>query len=379
VPEEVVPRARVSARRAAVVSASIGAGHDGAATELSRSLIAAGFTVDRYDFLDLLPGGLGRGLCRAYAMELTLAPRTWSWLLRGLERNPRIARSAGDLFGRMARRRTLRAIDPDVDVVVSTHHLASQALGWLRRTGRLRAPVVTFLTDMSVHPMWVAPGVDRHLALHDVPADQARRLGAAGVTRCRPAVHARFGPGGTGPARAAYGLPATAPLALVAAGSWGVGEVAESAADIQATGVATPVIACGRNEGLRADLEARGVGIALGWIDDMPALIRACDVVVHNAGGLMSLEAMACAVPVVSYRCLPGHGIANAAALAQAGLAPWPRTRPELAHALKAALAGEAPAAEARALFAAPLPITVIEDVMPSREGCLLSREDDAA
>jgi UDP-N-acetylglucosamine:LPS N-acetylglucosamine transferase len=365
---------RVPARRAAVVSASIGAGHDGAAAELARSLVAAGFEVDRYDFLELLPGRLGRALCRAYAMELTRAPRTWGWVLRGLDHHPRVTAWAGEACGRIAQRRMSAAIDPGVAVVVSTHPGASQALGWLRRTGRLRAPVATFLTDMSVHPMWVAPGVDRHLALHEVPAAQARLLGAAGVTRCRPAVDPRFAPADTDPAavRAAYGLPAGAPLALVVAGSWGVGEVAEAAADILATGVATPVTVCAHNQGLRRELAARGLGRALGWVDDMPALVRASDVVVQNAGGLTSLEAMACGVPVVSYRCLPGHGTANAAALAQAGLAPWPRDPQELAHALKVAITGETHAVEARALFAAPAPVEAIEALTgaaPVREG----------
>jgi hypothetical protein len=55
----------------------------------------------------------------------------------------------------------------------------------------------------------------------------------------------------------------------------------------------------------------------------MPGLMRACDVLVQNAGGLTSLEAFACGLPVASYRCIPGHGLTNAAALDAAGLALW--------------------------------------------------------
>ncbi|MFG2969829.1 UDP-N-acetylglucosamine--N-acetylglucosamine transferase, partial [Streptomyces sp. NPDC048288] len=57
----------------------------------------------------------------------------------------------------------------------------------------------------------------------------------------------------------------------------------------------------------------------------MPGLMHACDVLVQNAGGLTSLEAFAAGLPVASYRCIPGHGQTNAAALDEAGLAVWIR------------------------------------------------------
>ena len=48
-------------------------------------------------------------------------------------------------------------------------------------------------------------------------------------------------------------------------------------------------------------------------------------------------------MPLISYRCLPGHGVANAAALERHGLATWPRTPAELAPALRAALRAVVP------------------------------------
>ncbi|GAB3899509.1 hypothetical protein GCM10029964_085540 [Kibdelosporangium lantanae] len=63
--------------------------------------------------------------------------------------------------------------------------------------------------------------------------------------------------------------------------------------------------------------------VALGWVDDMPTLLRAADVVVQNAGGLSVYEARATRLPVFTYRCLAGHGRMNAAALHRAGVAEW--------------------------------------------------------
>jgi hypothetical protein len=60
--------------------------------------------------------------------------------------------------------------------------------------------------------------------------------------------------------------------------------------------------------------------------------------VVQNAGGLSSLEALSAGIPVVTYRCLPGHGRTNATGLDQAGWVPWIRSRDDLARGLRTAL-----------------------------------------
>jgi UDP-N-acetylglucosamine:LPS N-acetylglucosamine transferase len=122
-----------------------------------------------------------------------------------------------------------------------------------------------------------------------------------------------------------------------------VGQIERSARDIAATGWATPVVACGSNHALRVRLEAAGVGISLGWVTDMPTLMQACDVVIQNAGGLTCLEALTSGLPVISYRCLPGHGRANAAALEQAGWCTWAHDRRQLAGALEIALTEPSP------------------------------------
>jgi UDP-N-acetylglucosamine:LPS N-acetylglucosamine transferase len=329
-------------RRITIVSASVGAGHDGAAGELARRLRDRGFTVDRHDFLDLVPAALGRGLRETYALQLRVAPGSWGRLLGALERHRPLAAAAAGLT-RPAARRIRRALLPDTAAIVSTYPLASQALGGLRRRGLFDVPVVTYLTDMSVHPLWVAEGVDAHLALHPVAAAQAERYGAAGIRVAGPAVPPAFRPADSvleqATARLRFGLPGGRPLALVVAGSWGVGEVEETARDVAATGLAVPVVVCGRNTALRDAITQEGTGIALGWVDDMPTLMRACQVVVQNAGGLSSLEAIAAGLPVISYRCLPGHGSTNAAALDQAGWAPWARQPAELADSLRTAQA----------------------------------------
>ncbi len=327
--------------RIVVYSASVGAGHDGAAGELARRLVAEGFVVDRHDFLDVLPGRIGPLLARAYHRLLTVAPGGYQRMYAATEHSG--PGPAARALLRSAEARMLRTIPPDAAAVVSTYPGASQVLGRLRRRGLLTIPAVTYLTDFSVHGLWVAPGVDMHLAVHRVPAAQATARGAAGVRTCGPVVGAGFRPPDAGQRQAArtrFGLGGEGPLALLVAGSWGVGDLARAAAEIRSSGVATPVVVCGRNTALARRLRLQGLHHVHGWVDDMPALMQACDALVQNAGGLTSLEAFATGLPVASYRCIPGHGQTNAAALEEAGLAVWIRERAGLRGALVELLDG---------------------------------------
>ena len=361
-------------RRAVIVSASVGAGHDGAAAELARRFELAGFEVDRHDFLDLLPPTLGPITRRSYKVALRLVPGSWEWLLARIDHGHGLWSGASGLAG-LARRRTRRATAAEPTVVVSTYPLASQVLGQLRESGRLSAPVITFLTDMSVHPLWVHPQVDLHLALHEVAAAQARAHGAGDIRIAGPAVRPIFAPvapDDRAELRERFLLPQADRLALVVAGSWGVGEIEESVRDIAATGLATPVVACGRNRALASRIRRSGVGHAVGWTSDMPALINACDVVVQNAGGLTSLEALTCGVPVITYRCLVGHGRMNAEALDRSGWAPWVTEPADLPEALHRALYADARVTP----FTAADPVeTAIRVVAPDAEDAAVRLE----
>jgi UDP-N-acetylglucosamine:LPS N-acetylglucosamine transferase len=93
-------------------------------------------------------------------------------------------------------------------------------------------------------------------------------------------------------------------------------------------------VVCGRNEALAERLRAQGVEHVFGWVDDMPGLMAAADVMVQNAGAASTLEAFASGLPVATYRCLPGHGRANAEVLDDAGLAVWVREPGDLAGVL---------------------------------------------
>lgn len=319
-----------------IISASIGAGHDGAARELAGRLSERGFRVDSMDLISVFPGWLGPLLRALYRRMLTRRPGLYDSLFR-------IACTFGGAAPitrallRPMRRRLLRRLPPDARAVVSTFPLGAQILGPLRLSGRLTVPVVTYLTDFGVHPIWVAPGIDMHCAAHEVTRAQADALGAGDIRVVGRLVSPLYRPATPDEKRRArqrLGLPVSGRYALLVAGSWGVGELVATAAEVAASGAAVPVVVCGNNTEMYRAARDQGVGHVYGWVEDMLAMLQAVDVLVENAGGLSALEAMACGVPVATYRAIPGHGTQNAEAMVEAGVTYWIHDRDSLGPSL---------------------------------------------
>lgn len=334
-----VPRPARRCGRVVILSASVGEGHDGAARELARRLSGQGFDVDVHDYLGALPT-LGRWVVRdGYRPAVQHAPHFFDWLFASLEHRRWIQR---------IERWLCRVAEPTVlqwaagaDVVVSTYPLASQTLGALRGSGSLTASAVTFLTDPAVHRQWCHPGVDRHLTVTQATADDGTRYGldmqAVGPL-CAPRFSRPPSPGTRARIRRELGLPGSAPVVLISAGSLGMGLIPEAVHAVHGHPEAWTVVLCGRNNVLRRRLAGLPRALALGWRDDVPDLMAAADVLVHNAGGLSFTEALVAGLPTITYMPIPGHGRANADVLARAGLAPWPRTPAHLVAEIELAL-----------------------------------------
>ena len=326
-----------------IVSGSFGAGHDAAAAEVAARFEARGYTTRTWDVVDLFPHHLGRVVRATYLRQLRVAPASWGTLLRHLETPGTLTRLAGRALATTSAGLLDIAADRP-DVIVSTHPFASQALGRLRADGRLDVPVVTYLTDMSVHRLWVHPAVDLHLALHAVPAEQTRVLGGrvavvdpVPVARPRPCVaprevlRASLGTSQQRASRAGDRRVAGHRAARAGSGRRGSHRARSPGRALRPQRGAAPLAARPRGR-LVAGLARRPRVRAGGHGRRGPERRR-----VHVPGG----AGRRC--PQLSYRCIPGHGESNAAALEEAGLVPWARTPEDLPAALGLALQARLP------------------------------------
>lgn len=324
-----------------ILSAALGGGHEAASRNIRSELERAGHRAVTMDGLRQMSPSFDRALRLIYLAQLRYAPWSYELFFRILT-FPVSARILQTGFGVLFGHRLLETIRREQpDVIVPTYPLVIGALGYLRRTGKLRLPVTALISDYGAHRLWVSPGVDHYLVISRASAPPAERAGGR-VQVIQPPVARHFlAPQCRVEARAGLGLPPGAFIALIVGGSWGVGDLVSTAENAIEAG-AYAVIVAGCNAALKSRLERRfgdspQVRI-FGWTQAMPRLMAAADCLIQNAGGVTCLEAAEVGLPVLLYRPIPGHGRLNARVMEQAGAARWVHGVEELKGLLRAAI-----------------------------------------
>ncbi|MGI9000913.1 MAG: wax ester/triacylglycerol synthase domain-containing protein [Pseudonocardia sp.] len=331
-------------RRLLVVSATIGEGHNATARAIEERARRRwpGCEIRRVDSLEVMGRWVGPAFRWIYRVNVDTTPWLYDFFYRQLWRRRWFATASCRFVAAWCGPRLAAVVEAyRPDLVVSTYPLGTGGLDWIRCRGRLDVPVAAFVSDIAPHPFWVYPEVDLHYvvseaslqALYRARADARGAIGA-------PPVITDFHPQDKTAARRRCGLPDAGLVVLISCGAFGFGSVERAAlAALRADPDGLVVVACGRNEALRARLAARGEPehrlLALGWTAQMPDLTAAADVVVTNAGGATALEAIACGRAVLMVEPIAGHGKANARLLAQAGLATLCPGPTELVTALR--------------------------------------------
>ncbi len=352
--------------RLLVVSADIGEGHNATARAVEERArrLWPGCQIRRVDTLDRMGSWVGPGFRWIYRVNVDTTPWLYDFFYRALWRYPWFATASCRFTGAWSGLRLTPIIaEYRPDLVVSTYPLGTGGLDWMRRHGGLNVPAAAIISDFAPHPFWVYSEIDQHYVASEASlrAMYQARPDARGAVGAPPVVSA-FAPADPSTARRRCGLPGDALIVLVSCGSLGFGSV-ERAVDaaLAASPEVCVVVACGRNEALRARLAAQArkitmAGLALpvprliplGWTDQMPDLTAAADVVVTNAGGATALEAVACGRAVLMFEPIAGHGKANAALMAAAGLAILCPGPAELTSTLRMLIAQPAQLAEAQ-------------------------------
>ncbi len=352
----------MSRTRVLVLTAEEGEGHRSVGAALAAELTGDADVV----VLDVFQEGFSR-IVAFFSRDLYRIQLRWFawsyaveyWLFTRVPPARAFARFGLALLGSKTILRLVREHEPDV--VVSTHVAVTSVIGDLRRRGRLTTPLVATVTDLGVHPLWAHPGVDLHLVAHESSVAAVERVaGVASACVVRPIVAPEFRRApAKGVARARLGLPLDGPVVLVSGGGWGVGNVEGSVRTALSVRDAVVVAVCGRNDRLRSRLEAafprRERLRVLGFTEEMAELLAAADVLIDSTVGVTCLEALACGRPIVVYGAAPGHSRDNARMLETLGLGRSARSAPELAAALRDALADGEPAFAPTGPSAAPL------------------------
>lgn len=227
------------------------------------------------------------------------------------------------------------------DLIVTVHPFANSFA--LKALGVNRPPFITVVTDMvTTHALWYDKRADlimvptetaRQRALkYNMPEEKVRMVGLPIADRyCKPL-------GRKSILRKKLGWTQGKPVVLMVGGGDGMGPLAKTARAIDNSGLdVTLVIVCGRNQSLKASLEAEKWENPVhiyGFTRDMPDFMRASDFIVTKAGPGTIAEALNAQLPIILYAKLPGQEDGNVTFVQEEGAGVWAPTPPEVVRAL---------------------------------------------
>ncbi|MGW4400099.1 MGDG synthase family glycosyltransferase [Amycolatopsis nivea] len=329
-----------------IVSANMGQGHNATGRALEDAIRRRwpDATVRWVNALERLGPGFEGLFQRIYVANVESVPWLYEFFYAAIWRIPWFAAASRWFTAAWCGRRLAKPVAEFApDLVLSTYPMGTAGLAWLRRKGKAPAPIGAWVSDFAPHPFWVYGAADLTMVMHDVAVAPALRSSpSAHVGVSAPPVRAVFRPGDQTAARHELGLPPDAFVPLVSCGSLGFGEIETTVRELLAADPSVaPIAICGRNDAAAARLRALGEPRlhVVGWTDQPERYTLAADVVVTNAGGATSLEALACGRPVLMHRPIAAHGKANARLMAAAGLALVSTKDGELAATVRGLLA----------------------------------------
>lgn len=222
-------------------------------------------------------------------------------------------------IGRGLRRKLRPALDPAPSLVASFHPLLNHVAVEVMPAG---VPRVTVITDwIDFHQAWTDLEADLIICPSEAAFELCRRRGipASRLLRAGLPIHPRFQDAiklftDKASMRLRLKLRPHAPTVLLAGGGDGTEPLRKYAAALARSPLDIQVLAvCGRNqrlaEQIRRDNHA-GVHV-FGFVDNMPELLLAADLLATRAGPGMIAEGLACGCPLLLTGYLPGQEEGN--------------------------------------------------------------------
>ena len=204
------------------------------------------------------------------------------------------------------------------DVIVSTHFLPPEILGRAKQKGLIHSKMITVITDFYPHTFWTNPGTDHYWVMaEETRQDLVRRGIPAGiVTAGGIPILPAFKPTGKKPEiLKKYGLEENRFTIFLTSGSFGLGPQEAILEELKAfQDKVQCFVVCANNKELKAILESKVYPYPVkifGFVDFMPELMEASDLMVAKSGGSTTSEALTKGVVMVIMAPIPGQETRN--------------------------------------------------------------------
>jgi processive 1,2-diacylglycerol beta-glucosyltransferase len=340
--------------RVLILHASVGTGHERAATALAAAFARKQEGEVRVeDTLDYGSPFFRQAYSRSYTDLSERSPLLWRLFYETTDASgPELIEMTNRLRGlveRLAITRLERFVHKFAPAaIVCTHFLPVELLLRLKNQGQLPQPIYCVVTDFFAHSFWVTPGIDGFFVGSEMTRDL---LAARGVV---PAIIQVSGipidpdiaePKDLHQMRARHGFPQNEPLITLFGGGLNVERVRSMIEGILAIDISgTLAVVAGRNEALADAIAGVNEGAAmrlraLGYINYVDDLVAASDIVITKAGGLIVSETLARGTPMLVIDPIPGQEEWNADHVVSAGAGIQLRMAESVPNAVRQLLA----------------------------------------
>jgi len=327
-----------------IVYATAGEGHKRAAVAIKDAfdiLRPADTEVKLIDALDYTKDFFKWFYPRSYLFMVTYIPTIWGLFYYALDWKwlypvVKFARRVVNKSNAGLLEKFLREYDPDM--VVTTHFLACEVVSNLKRQGRIKAKLITCVTDFRMHSFWFSGQTDHFcVSFKETEADLVKKwncpphkINITGIP-----IHQKFyAPKNKDEIRDKAGLSKDLFAILITGGGFGVGPIMSLVKALSQ--MAEPfqvLVVCGHNAELQKRIESQvsaersgaspkgasyrsQVSIkTYGFIDYVDELMTVSDICITKAGGLICSEALAKKLPLIIIAPIPGQEGRNCALL----------------------------------------------------------------
>lgn len=327
-------------------SAKYGAGHVKAAEALIEVVkdTEPSARIAHLDFEQFMNSKLNTVVKSAYLEVMKHTPSLWGKFYYGSSQmSPdSIYQRFVNRIGRTELAKYVHSFKPDI--IVCTYPIVSGILAQLKVDQAVDIPLVTVVTDYTVHSQWIHRGVDLYIVGNNDVYDGLKQRGiepgrikVTGIPVSKKFEHKSD----RRTVLAKLGLDDERMTFLVMGGAYGVLDsikkicqvIAESPNNWQA------IVVCGENKKLYDSLGSM-IGTVpnpiarCGFVDNVDELMSAADLLITKAGGLTVSEALTQRLPQVIFKPNPGQELENANFLTHCGAAQVVDTIEDLANSL---------------------------------------------
>jgi processive 1,2-diacylglycerol beta-glucosyltransferase len=294
-----------------------GSGHTKAAHNVAKGvqLIYPGAEVKVDTSLSKVSPFLEKWTSRLYMNTIHHASSVWGW---AYQRDKEWSSIGKDFLSAFISRRLepyLRSEAPDI--IISTHAFCLGGLARLKHKMKKQFILGAAMTDYCVHQFWIYDEVDLYFVgaeelkqkLLEVHSVDPNKVHVTGIP-IDPLFDSEFS---YSDFRTGYRIPEKSTLILITGGGLGLAPYRDILEVLQL--VEAPlylVVLTGTNQKVKKELEILREEyphplLLLDYVENMNEWMKAADLLIGKPGGLTVSEALACQLPLIIYKPIPGQ------------------------------------------------------------------------